>query len=37
MNADLFKGKWDKFKGALKQEWKEFTETTGSSQDQGGF
>lgn len=26
MNADLFKGKWDKFKGALKQEWKEFTD-----------
>jgi uncharacterized protein YjbJ (UPF0337 family) len=26
MNADLFKGKWDEFKGDLKQEWSKFTD-----------
>lgn len=26
MNADLFRGKWDVFKGELKQEWGKFTE-----------
>jgi uncharacterized protein YjbJ (UPF0337 family) len=26
MNADLFKGKWDEFKGEIKKEWGKFTD-----------
>ncbi len=26
MNANLFRGKWDEFKGELKKEWSKFTD-----------
>ncbi|MDK2745417.1 MAG: CsbD family protein [Nitrospira sp. BO4] len=26
MNADIFKGKWNQFKGELKRQWGQFTE-----------